>query len=445
VVREQPFDESAVVQVQLDRPQRAEAASVSGVKPAQTSGVAVDGKGVGTLQVVLTTGGKAVDYGQVRLSSWQDKQEYVQPVDSNGVAQFENLQIGEYGLAIENLPRTWVINRLAARDERLGGKPLRARVHSGVSVCEVILEAAALVEGDVMSADGWPVNDALIRISSLEGRERYLPSVHTPVVHGSYAASIHEGKWILECIAGTEAVGTGAVAKDSALRSTTAPAARVLVVQPNDRRRVDLQFERGHFALKARVLDDEDAPFSGLRVSLARVVELADASAELKPFLQGIAHAVTGVDGHFRFESLPAGKYQLQIEATGYNPTAPPGKSVVGSLQQPITVVVPDGIADDWTMTVPRARPVRIQGVVRTASGARPNATLILQAGPARARDRRQEVGLGPDGAFVFYVEGSERFALLELARDGHTELVPLEFSVDSGGPFHDISFPGHP
>jgi hypothetical protein len=397
-----------------------------------------------SLEVRLRAGDALLASGRVAVRDVRTFREYSAAVDSNGSAHFEGLRPSQYSVMLEDLPSHWVLSRAAARGNGQGRQP-EFDVRPGKNLIEIELELGARIEGTVIRADGRPASDARARFYSSEPRERYVPYMEVTPIDGAFSKRVLEGKWIVEVSAGTEPqnLPAGAV-PDPELRAQIPPLPQTVVIRPGELVQLDFRFSTGSLTLEGTILDETGAPFSGLHVGLARLVDVSmnDESKEPPSFRQGITSRRSDENGRFAFPGLVSGAFVLYIEWKGYGPMDPPGESLVRGVTSPIAVEIPRPAKDPLVITLPRARPVLVQGNIRFAKRMFPSATVVLQKGPFRTQDHRQAINIEPNGNFSFYVEGAEGIAFLELTSGEQRKLVPLEVSTMSGGPFHQITFP---
>lgn len=379
----------------------------------------------------LLTSGEPLRQGRVVLTPLGGSSIAAQVDPATGEARFTGLPIRTYGIALEGIPEGWLVARATARDERRNDGGREIALKPGENRLDIELEAGAVVVGVVFDEKGWPEQDATVRISSLEGRERYVPSRDVPVKDGGFRACVHPG------LSAIEVMGAG---------GRVPPLAQRVDLAAGGRADLEFYFQVGSETLVGRIVDETGAPFAGLRIGLtctALIPPPAGSTAPPQEIRQGLQSTKSDAAGGFVFEKLPRGTCAVHVEQDGYSPFGGPGESIVGRVQEARTIELPRADTEPWTIVVERAHPVLVRGkVLVKRKGEVSSIEVVLAAGTRRAKERRQSFDVGFDGSFQFHVDGAETGAAIELKRDGRVVRVPLAVTLESGGPFLEIPLP---
>lgn len=348
-----------------------------------------------------------------------------------GEARFEGIVVTGYAVSFDDVPGGWVVSRTLAQDDKQRRGGFRFEVAEGENILDLRVERGAIVQGTVFDENGWPEAEAVVRISSLEPRERWVPAHTVELVGGAFRAHVHAGASSIDVWS-------------TAPKPRVPPAPQPISLAAGERADLEFRFELGTETFLGRIIDERGAPFAGLRVGVDRLLKVPEvdgarpSSGEVR---QDIASAKTDVDGRFRIEGLPRGACVVRVEEKGVTPFQTPKEATVARIQQPHHVELP--LAAPWELTIERARPVRVRGRVVDAMKRKVwSIDVVLAAGERREKERREDFSISRNDTFELYVDGTEVGAVIEVKLSDQVVRVPLALGPDLGETFVEIQLP---
>src|SRR5512140_3135142 len=222
----------------------------------------------------------------------------------------------------------------------------------------VEMSGASTIEGRVLASDGSPAGGA--EVTAVAGDLIRIPTGP----EGTFAAEVPPGQLTLTARLGRE---TGALAKPVSVPLGATVRGLVIQLGPAASLEGVVQEKASH------------SPVAGARVVLS-------------PFQgEGVGgESATGPDGHFTIEPLPAGSYDVEVQADGYSPFTRRGVTLGAGQSFPLVIEL-DGTGI-------------VSGTVRDAAGA-PAAGILVQAvrmwgTTAFTWGATHEAVTGPDGTY---------------------------------------------
>jgi len=388
-------------------------------------------KRTANVTVRLLSNGERMREGRVVLRTF-DGVRLARDVDATtGEARFTDLKSMGYDVAVESIPEGWVITRALANDHKRG-YGVRIQAELGENRLDLEFEPGAVVRGIVHDENGWPESDARVHVYSLHPHERSVPSRYVDVTAGTFEVSVHDGASLIE------------VMNSSGEKRRVPPPVQVIDLAVGARADLEFRFERGTETFAGRIVDETGAPFAGLHVGLNRshpVPPIAGARPMGGDWRLRLTGGKTDADGRFAFEGLPRGTCAVYIEEKGVSPFEHPKSATVARIQHPRSVELP--LTEPWVVSIERARPVLVRGrVLIEKKGQVRSFEVVLAAGERRAEEKRTRIDIEWDGDFQFHLHGAELGAAIELQHEGRSVRVPLDITLDSGGPFLEIALP---
>ena len=372
--RPAPIEAHAPEHRGMERP--AEAASVrsevAGLEPADTStGPRVPaGLGSVTVQLVTGTAKQPVGCGVVEVRSGTNIAGTAR-VDGNGTATL-HLVLGTYAVRVDpdSLPAGLV--PAARQDDPWTGRPW-PRVHAPrfelsasapTATVDVPVFRSSRIHGRVTHGGDLAADRAVVQCASIaKGRPAY---TYTTTTSGS-------GHYDLSVVPGPYRVQVVLAAGDAPSGRLAAPLPEDVLVEAGDDVLADFDLSPGTGVLAGRVVDlpllpdEQELRWSDLSVAVKPHGDFSSWPVPVHGYRADnvVASVRTDAEGHFRVTGLHAGDYAVTF---GYDEFRSTGEVPrIGAYVEPVIVRVPPaGTRDLGTVLVPRARPCRVAGQLRS-------------------------------------------------------------------------------
>ncbi|MBK7860732.1 MAG: carboxypeptidase regulatory-like domain-containing protein [Archangiaceae bacterium] len=287
--------------------------------------------------------------------------------ESGALVVFENLAEGSYQVHVEKAGR---------RDAQR-----RVDVHAGDNHLEVALEAASMLAGKVVDAEGKPVPGATVELVS----QIHEASATTTSDEGTFELQVDEP--------GTYRVRAKEPQLGQVVAQVTAPDEQVVLkLEPLAR-------------IEVHVLAEHN-PLRGTYVSVFGVGAASDDSGT----------AVTDDHGVAKLAGLRGGEYLVNVEQTGFQRAEPRSVTVAPNARVEVTINLERGVEISGRVIDEQGRPV-VNADVHTV--AEPKAE-PAKAGAAGAAGAAKKEDAAPPETFNAYTDESGDFTL-EGLKPGHT------------------------
>lgn len=391
--------------------------------------------GSASLVVTLLGGNRPIGPGVVQVDPPGGGGAQTRTVDAEtGRALFEKLSPGVCAVRFYDLPPGWLPPRASLRTDVEGARYVYVQIHPGANQCDVGLEPAVRVFGQVLGPDGERLENLRVRFTPFDeaSARTSLRSVELRVDSGRYEGELHEGVWLAEIPWFSNR--KDARGRELPLAIFAPPVTQLRMLHAGSSAEIDFVCERGPGAIEGRVVDENGLPFQELRLLATRVAMIADADSGSRiEWHQRTSLAVTEEDGTFEFPGLATGKYLVSIDFGEYLVIARPGVNVVGEPPAPKSVEIgPGGGKSRIEIRVRRSHPIHVTGRIETESAAESSPAVFLQSKvPGESGFARWSID-AHDWRFDFYVEAAARDSVLEIDYRGKKSTYPLTLSPDA-------------
>jgi hypothetical protein len=240
------------------------------------------------VELVLTAHGRQLEVWQ-RPAAPAEERVYASS-DARGNFRVEGLAPGTYALA--------------ARAPGHARATLRSVKVPAAGPLMVELQAASVIEGFVVDAQGNPAANAEVQVSG------HAPEVTTTGAGGGFSVEVEAGSYTVSARRGGEAGSLG----------------KPVIVGP------------GKTVRDVRIRLGQGSALEGRVVARATGTPIAGASVDVSPYgINGDAgRAVTDGAGHFAVEGLPPGSYDLAVAAPGFSSLFRPALTVAAGERFPL-------------------------------------------------------------------------------------------------------------